>query len=412
MAHKDRKHKHFPPDFTLTLHFHDPSLPSTPSRDAASHPPLPAGPSPRHPTSPPLPAPPATPAPGPPSLFPLRVCLLLPRAHRGKQHQETQSSPTNHATAWFERLVLRWGTPARYARGATIAAAHPREGHVAGDDQSFFYITRGAVEAVIHAGSERSVVGAHGHHHHAPHHHHHHHHHHPHGSYVPPSLEQRDEQVPCVGVRGAGAIIAADAFLLRAQGVEHRARTQVVEGYHVSAGKLRLHDVDGVGSSGAAGPLAASDASRPPAALRSSGADKDKDKQAGGELRCEQCQYRTTRGRQALAMHVFFCHSSSSKSRERGALLGEWQKKRLLGDARNAPSSAPADAGGELAGAGPVVGPGELAEFYRVLGLDVGRQLLRLRTEVERMLSLRALSCQSAVMQNDDEKLQVLNRKP
>ena len=59
-----------------------------------------------------------------------------------------------------------------------------------------------------------------------------------------------------------------------------------------------------------------------------------------------------------------------------------------------------------------MVGPGELAEFYRVLGLDVGRQLLRLRTEVERMLSLRALSCQSAVMQNDDEKLQVLNRKP
>ncbi len=49
----------------------------------------------------------------------------------------------------------------------------------------------------------------------------------------------------------------------------------------------------------------------------------------------------------------------------------------------------------------------KLLEFYEVMGWDAARFLLRIRTEVERLTSLRALNARTAVLNSADEKFQL-----
>jgi hypothetical protein len=106
---------------------------------------------------------------------------------------------------WFHSIVEKIGSPAKYSRGDTILSPN-------GD--GFFYCVHGALEVVV-----KSEGG-------------HHHHHRQHGLYV--TGKQDYNKVPCVGICGRGSITGADRFFLGRGGVEYRARSHTVWGYHVS----------------------------------------------------------------------------------------------------------------------------------------------------------------------------------
>ena len=276
-------------------------------------------------------------------------CVILPKdqvdqLHADKRH--TTTPPTTTLTLCFgddsppshrevrQRLeaACQWsGTPARFQKGDPIAyptglskaAATAPPGLVEDAGAGcFFYITRGAVEAVItpRKGNAES------------HHQNNQHHSKPHplGAFVPPTTSFTrgssgifPEQVPSVGFLGPGDVLMADFFGAHASSVDYRARTPQVQGYFVG---------------------------RAPAATASAAAQ----------------------------------HPLASG----------------LGNA----GCAAAEAGFVLA----AVPRDVVADVHLALAQAVARHLLRLRAEVQRLLSLRQFNCRASLLKGDDENQQLL----
>ena len=110
MVHKDRKHKLYPANFRLSLMFHERNLK------------LEALPSPR---------------------LPPQTLSTLPGTHSSESGSRTSVAGNliMSKREWFESVIHSRGTPWRYRCGAAI------EPHRHG--QSFFYVTRGAVEVRV-----------------------------------------------------------------------------------------------------------------------------------------------------------------------------------------------------------------------------------------------------------------------
>ena len=277
-------------------------------------------------------------------------CVILPKdqvdqLHADKTHATTP--PTTTLTLCFgddsppsdrdvrQRLeaACQWsGTPARFQKGDPIAyptgpsMASGKTPPGAAQDAGagcFFYITRGAVEAVIYP--RRGNTESHhqnNQHHSKPH---------PLGAFVPPpttSLTRSSpgispEQVPSVGFLGPGDVLMADFFGAQTSSVDYRARTPEVQGYFVG---------------------------RAPAATASAAAQ------------------------QPLASGVGIAGGATA---EAGFVL----------------AAVPRDV---------------VADVHLGLAQAVARHLLRLRAEVQRLLSLRQFNCRASLLKADDENQQLL----
>lgn len=190
--------------------------------------------------------------------------------------------------AWFESVCAYIGKPSQYVKGEIVI------GDEDFNSESFFICTRGALEGVIHGDAQSGD---------------HKQDHHLHGLYVPEGREAKPKKIPCSTIQGRGTLVGSYRFFLGSSGIEYRARTDIVQGYHVPRNL-------------AGGPSQAKSVSD----IRVSGVPDEK-----------------------------------------------------------------------------------LLEFYEVMGWDAARSLLRIRTEVERLASMRAFNARTAVLNSADEKVQLIS---
>jgi hypothetical protein len=426
---KDKRHKLTPATFTFTLSFRDEGTHASGNRVSAA------------------------PLPG-------QASARLQAGNNARQQHPDPALSTDAMglsamlsgkSEWFHALCQLHGVPAVFRRGADILAPH----HAT---DSFFYITRGTVEAVVSVGRNKSRSHRHYQAHTCDQNHHNHTHshdcngvqkqgdpdllqspldssntrndhvllqHHPHGRYVQRARNSQLEQVPCVGIKGPGSIIYTDAFFsLTPRGVTCRARSLMVEGYFVSrsegvscsqpsanpsaseqtdtfarsaANTSRMHDI--------------SESHEDLPTVSDSGQILTVD-QALGILEQVSNLGSNTDATKAQPSKTRVGTTSNSPRRSTTLLAKDSQ----FPLAQTALPQAPASVARLSVTSGSIcnqlqvegVETSRLADFHEVIACLTARELLRMRTEAERMMSLRALNCHSTVLGKDDESAQLL----